>query len=261
MMKKNRLFKVLIFLVLFLISSLTTYSSLFAIPIDPFNDRPVSVGSPPSGEQSLQWILDYMFDEGIVSATADQNNAGMWTVSANPPSIMPVLVVEFAGLAANNIFGIWSDPDMDTSTPPTNVDIFLGAATPGPITGWAALYWYTSELWIGGWDPTYVNIGGPYVGINPHSFGFYLRRDGGPIFYTVDQMNNGAAQVLAFNKPGTDTWAIAFEDLPLAGSDRDYNDMVVKIESVQPVPEPSTIALIGSGLLGAGLYSWRRRKK
>ncbi len=30
--------------------------------------------------------------------------------------------------------------------------------------------------------------------------------------------------------------------------------------AVNPVPEPSTIALIGSGLLGAGLYGWRRRK-
>ncbi len=237
------------------------YSVVSAIPIDPFNDRPVSIGSPPPGEKSLQWTLDYMFGTGAVSATADQQSAGMWTVSANPASIMPVLVVEYAALANQNIFGIWSDPDMDTNTPPNRVDIFWGAATPGFFAGWAALYWDTAGLWIGGWNLTYVNIGGPYTGINPYSFGFYLRRENGPIFYTVDQLNNGgAAQVLAFNKPGTDTWAIAFEDLPLAGSGRDYNDMVVKIESIQPVPEPGTLMLLGSGLLGAGLYGWRRRK-
>ncbi|MEW6068546.1 MAG: PEP-CTERM sorting domain-containing protein [Nitrospirota bacterium] len=30
---------------------------------------------------------------------------------------------------------------------------------------------------------------------------------------------------------------------------------------VTPIPEPGTLMLMGSGLLGAGLYGWRRIRK
>ena len=58
----------------------------------------------------------------------------------------------------------------------------------------------------------------------------------------------------------TDTYLLAWEDLPLGHNlfDSDYNDTIFLVTKVSPVPEPMTMALMGSGL--AAMAGLRRRK-
>jgi hypothetical protein len=254
---KMKFLKAIGSMIFFVIMFFIAYSTAYADTIDPFNNRPVSV-TPSADGPDLQTILNTMFP---IDAYTDQNTTGMWAYASGlPGATIPMLKFEYTGLSGSNIFGIWSDPDMDTNTLPNMVDIFLGSAFP---TTYATLAWNNPNTLMVGDPYSSGNVNtGTYTGmINPYSFGFYLRNsDSGVIFYTVDQLNAGEAMALAYEKfPGANIWAIAFDDI--AGGDKDYNDMVVQVESIKRVPEPGTLALLSSGLISIGIYRWRKMKK
>lgn len=114
------------------------------------------------------------------------------------------------------------------------------------------------------------------------SFGFYTYTawNGTGYLFSEDSLNpSGSAQQLIYeangdyvNLPGGVTlsdighWYVACEGLAIDGATTgfsegsfDFNDMVVMLESVKPVPEPTTMLLLGLGLFGIGIVN--RRKK
>ena len=218
---------------------LATVPLALADPFNPFNTRPVPVN--PGPETPLQTILNTECPD-CFNVNTDQQSAGYWRL-VTPGAIAPLIVVEFSAWAGSNIVGMFSGT--------TTHDIFLGPAGPGT----AALVQWTSPS-------SGIIFGGPGVntgsfsGISYLGFGFYLRPQGGDTYYyTVDDLNpSGSPQAVAYRHMLSNTWWIAFEDLLVNGgnSDGDYNDFVLRVESIYPVPEPAAILLVGSVLLLVG---------
>jgi hypothetical protein len=237
--------------------ALATFATgLLATPINTTNVRPATVNPAPGAEASVQSILDAMFGVGAVNANSGQSPFGAWMSAANPASTIPTLVAEYTANSANQKFGIAFGMDLNSLF---FVDLILGPAASGAN---AALSFDGNTLHVG--SSIIANCGtlvncGSFTNqlITQNFFSFYIDT-GNNRYSTLDAVNGGTARALSYQQGSSTNWALAFEE----GTDFDYNDMVIKIESINgaEVPEPASFLLLGSGMAGVFFLGRLRRR-
>jgi len=221
-------------LIIMMILSTFCVSNVLSLTVtfDPSPDYTLTFGtswdgSPPGNiEDVLSASADSLLGSiypSVSNLTLKRVNQQTWTGIG----VQTNLLTEIAGYAPLNTVGWY-----DTSTPSINATIFAGPdSAPNSV--------YT-----------------PF-GVQ-RTFGFYLDPNGNP----ANRMFSGVVapyrQAIVYQVQGfANEYIVGFEDLNLPGGDIDYQDFVLRAK-VSPVPEPTTMLLLGTGLIG--LAGWGRKK-
>ncbi|HEX7370998.1 MAG TPA: PEP-CTERM sorting domain-containing protein [Rhodanobacteraceae bacterium] len=247
----------------------------FATPVTcpaGFQGSPTCIATSNGfGEPTLAQLLgpagtpDSIFSSGPgVDPYTQQVQTPFWAVDASSGSVASVLLQLTSG-QNNFTYGIF-----DPTDPNNKLALFTDAHNGAQVT-----------------LSVYVNGGYSVDGGNtidhfgtPTHFGYYLMTSNGTTFYSLPTLNgNGDTRMVAFEgtdgpnqsvvAPGvggsglrggpfvSNEFIQGWED----GGDFDYQDYVVLVSDVRPVPEPAALGMFGLGVLLIGGFVVLRRRR
>ncbi|MBN1932613.1 MAG: DUF4114 domain-containing protein [Desulfobacterales bacterium] len=247
--------------------------SFFTIFLIAENTKAVQILENPD-ETPLQTILDNITvgpvdPDGNTYSSIDVNSDQLsdlvdsfWSIAATGGSIS-TFIIEIAGYANLNSLGLY-----DPYNPSSHVELFGGNNGEGDLV--------LISIFADG--SVYKNFSDQGIDFTQNEFGYYFINGAGDTFYSDTNRNSdGFDHMVAFQgnnidiislppfSPGTFTpneFIFAWED-SLGGDDQDFNDMILMVESVSPVPnpEPATLLLFGSGLIGVATIGRKKYNK
>jgi hypothetical protein len=214
-----------------------------------------------SGEPSLQQTFDNLFGAAAAPDTsadclADGAGPGQDGVWQSTGQSSATILLELAGFADFNSFGLY-----DPLNPANRLDVFAGRLGPGST---ATL---SFDNVAGGTRVTMNIVGSPNPATSAvfasEAFGFLLSTPEGNTFFSQSELNADAADhsyayrgggewFLRGGAQGTQFGAhdaiLAYEDL--VHGDNDFQDFVVLVRGVEPIPLPAAGWLMLSAFTG-----------
>lgn len=224
-------------------------------------------------EDSLQQVFDDNITVGGVAGTNDidaqndQSGIGAWSTSE---ALMDAyLITMLAG--DSGVLGIYStstgaEYDLQSTGLETEIsfginddsDLYINGILKDEAFGDTfGFYWKNIDFGLMSYTQDSKNEPGKGYG-DDNTLGIsYLVTDG----HEVKTQLMGGTTV---NATGNNDWILAFEDRPVDDpewGDGDFNDAVFYMEDMEAVPEPSTVLLLGFGLLGLVGFKMKKNKK